>query len=120
MQHRIRRGWSWATPAVTPTPTVTPGGSITVSYRVDIQPIFDRHCVNCHGGQAGLFLDAYDRVMRGGASGVVVIPGDPGSSKLLRRIQGIGGPSMPLGRNKIQLSEIETIRTWIEAGSPNN
>jgi mono/diheme cytochrome c family protein len=120
MQHRMRRGWSWATPVVTPAPIVTPSSSLTVSYRVDIQSIFDRHCINCHGGQAGLFLDTYDYAMRGGASGVVIIPGEPDRSKLLLRIQGIGGARMPLGENKLQPSEIEAIYNWIKAGSPNN
>ena len=41
-------------PAVTPVATATPGGETTVSYSRQVQPLFDRSCVACHGGQMGL------------------------------------------------------------------
>jgi mono/diheme cytochrome c family protein len=106
--------------AVTPAPTATPGGTATVSYRRDIQPIFDRNCVSCHGGQAGLYLDSYDRLMAGSARGPVVVPGDPQASELVRRITGQSQPAMPLGRAPLSAAEIEAIVTWIAEGAPNN
>jgi hypothetical protein len=47
-------------PAVTPAPTVTAGGDSKTSFYLDIQPILDRECIDCHGGQAGLYLESYD------------------------------------------------------------
>ena len=107
-------------PAVTPAPTATPGGTATVSYRQDIQPIFDRNCVSCHGGSAGLYLDSYDHVMAGSARGRVVTPGDPPASELVRRIRGLSQPRMPLGGAPLSAADIDAIVTWIAEGAPNN
>ncbi|MFQ5814431.1 MAG: c-type cytochrome domain-containing protein [Anaerolineae bacterium] len=107
-------------PAGTPAPTATPGGTATVSYRQDIQPIFNRNCVSCHGGQAGLYLESYDHVMAGSARGRVVIPDDPQASELVRRIRGLSQPSMPLGGAPLPASDIDAIVTWIAEGAPNN
>ena len=106
-------------PEVTAAPTVTPGGTASVSYRRDLQPIFDRQCVDCHGGQGGLYLDSYDRLMGGSASGPVVIPGNPQASELVRSIQGVGQPLMPPDE-ALPAKEIDFIVTWIAEGCPNN
>ncbi|MFQ5344222.1 MAG: c-type cytochrome domain-containing protein [Anaerolineae bacterium] len=107
-------------PAVTPAPTATPGGTATISYRQDIQPIFNRYCVSCHGGQAGLYLDSYDHVMAGSARGRVIVPGDPQASELVRRIRGLSQPRMPMGGAPLPPSDIDAIVTWIAEGTPNN
>ena len=108
------------TPAVTPVPTATPGGTATVSYRRDIQPLFDQRCVSCHGGSAGLWLDRYEHVMAGSSRGAVVTPGDPEASELYRRVAGLSQPAMPLGGPPLSSEEISLIRTWIAEGAPNN
>ena len=107
-------------PAVTPAPTATPGGISIMSYSLDIQPIFDRACISCHGGQAGLYLESFDYLMAGSANGPVVIPGNPNASELVKSIQGLRQPAMPLGDVSLSSSEIEAIILWIDAGSPNN
>jgi mono/diheme cytochrome c family protein len=113
-------GRSAPPPAGTPAPTATPGGNATVSYRRDIQPIFNRNCVSCHGGQAGLYLDSYDHVMAGSARGRVIVPGDPQASELVRRIRGLSQPRMPMGGAPLPPSDIDAIVTWIAEGTPNN
>ncbi len=129
-------GRSAPPPVGTPAPTATPGGTATVSYRRDIQPIFNRNCVSCHGGQAlpfdsaqdkrqssgqaGLYLDSYDHVMAGSARGPVVIPGNPQASELVRRIKGLSQPRMPLGGAPLPAADIDAIVTWIAEGAPNN
>ena len=58
-------------------------------YARHIYPIFDANCVVCHGEEkvkGGLRLDTYDRLMRGGKEGAVIIPGKPERSILLERI----------------------------------
>ncbi len=113
-------GQSRSTPEVTPAPTATPGGAATVSYREDIQPILDRECVGCHGGQAGLFVDSYDNLMAGSAGGKVVIPGDPEGSELVRWMRGESRPQMPPADSMLAPSEIEMFVRWVAEGSPNN
>lgn len=109
-----------STPDVTPAPTATAGGAASVSYAQDIQPILDRACVMCHGGQAGLFVDSYDNLMAGGDAGKVVVPGDPQGSELVRRIDGSTQGQMPPGDSTLTSSEIDLIMTWIAEGSPKN
>ena len=113
-------GGSAPPPAGTPAPTATPGGNATVSYRRDIHPIFNRNCVSCHGGQAGLYLDSYDHLMAGSAHERVLIPGDPQASELVRRITGASQPAMPMGGTPLPASDIDVIVTWIAEGAPNN
>ena len=84
------------------------------------QPILDRECIGCHGGQAGLFMDSYDNLMAGVPGGKVVIPGDPERSDLVRRIEGLSQPRMPPDDSILVMSEIDMFVTWIAVGSPNN
>ena len=114
------RAERFPTPALTPAPTATPGGVSRVSFRQDIQPIFDRTCVSCHGGQAGLYLTGYDQLMAGSAAGPVVLPGDPAASELLRRLTGVSEPRMPLGGQPLRATDIQLLEAWIAAGCPNN
>lgn len=122
MREMMRRMmWAQGTPpAVTPAPTATPGDDVGISYQRDVQPIFSRSCVACHGGSAGLWLDSYDRTMAGGANGPVVAPGRPEVSELYWRVTGERQPEMPLGRPSLSPNEIEFIRIWIAADAPNN
>jgi uncharacterized membrane protein len=64
------------------------GGGNTF-YGVRIQPIFTRNCLACHSSakrKAGLRLDSYAAVMRGGKHGTVVKAADLRGSDLFRRI----------------------------------
>ena len=104
----------------TSSPTSTPGGSSKVSFRQDVLPVFDQSCVNCHGGEGGLYLDNYDHVMAGGEDGPVVIPGKPSQSMLVQKIDGTSQPRMPLGGPPLPTGEINIIVTWVKEGAPNN
>jgi mono/diheme cytochrome c family protein len=107
-------------PEIPSIPTATPGGQATASYRRDVQPIFERVCVPCHGGSADLWLDGYERVLNGGSGGPVIVPGNAAASELYRRISGQSQPAMPLGGVSLSPEEIKIIRTWIAEGAPNN
>ncbi|HET6217137.1 MAG TPA: c-type cytochrome domain-containing protein [Acidobacteriaceae bacterium] len=92
-------------------------------YARHLYPVFDANCVVCHGEQkvkGGLRLDTYDRLMRGGKEGAVIIPGKPDRSILLERI------TLPTDHKKFMPSEgkpplkpeeITWIRAWILQGA---
>ncbi len=109
-------GWSSTPSDLTPAPTATPGGPVTVSYSQDVQPILDRECVRCHGGRSGLFMDSYDNLMDGN----IIVPGDPEASELVMSIQESSQSIMPPGSDGLSASEIDLIVTWIAEGCPNN
>src|SRR5882724_3703911 len=87
----------------------------TIDFVRDIQPIFQKSCVMCHGAltqMAGLRLDAKQSVMA-----KVVVPGKPAESKLYQRVAGIGEVArMPMG-GRLADGQIETIKAWIEQGA---
>lgn len=66
-------------------------GGEPLDYGRDIQPILSDRCFTCHGQDAGtreggLRLDQRDAAMAGGDGGVVIVPGDPDASEIIKRI----------------------------------
>lgn len=103
--------------AIMPLPAQTPHHT---NYEEDVRPIFARHCFGCHNAgemRAGLSLESYNGVMKGGGSGDIVIAGRPASSMLYKAVaREEGAPQMPLGQAKIPDAEIAVIRDWIQQG----
>ena len=92
-------------------------------YARHLYPVFDANCVVCHGEQkvkGDLRMDTYDRLMRGGSDGAVIIPGNPERSTLFERI------TLPVddkkfmpsdGRPPLKPEEIAWIKAWIQQGA---
>lgn len=97
--------------------TVPSTTTTAISFKTEVQPIFDTRCVVCHGGTAGLVLNNYENILRGGMHGPVVIPGDPVNSRL---IQYVSSGYMPAGGPPLTQSQIQTLVNWVAAGAPNN
>src|SRR5437879_520825 len=71
-----------------------------VVYDKDIEPLFVKKCLVCHGGQAKeskLDLGTYEGLLKGGRRGKAVIPGKGAESLIYRscRRVGEGAPQMP-------------------------
>ena len=92
-----------------------------VDFVRDIQPIFNAHCVSCHGTKkaAGqLRLDNKMAAMKGSISGAVILPGNSQASILLARVTGSDGQAkMPLGGDSLTPQQIALLRQWIEQGA---
>jgi mono/diheme cytochrome c family protein len=92
-------------------------------YARHLYPIFDANCLVCHGAQkvkGGLRMDSYDRLMRGGKEGAVIIPGKPERSILLERVTLPADHKkfMPAeGKPPLKPEEIAWIRAWIQQGA---
>ena len=90
------------------------GDSKTVSAEVD--NILATRCVSCHGPEqkkGGLDLSRRATALKGGDSGVVIVPGSPDESPLVDKV--IEGEMPPTG--KLARSQIATVRAWVEAGA---
>jgi Planctomycete cytochrome C len=92
-------------------------------YAKHIHPILDANCVTCHGEskvKGGLRLDSYERLIKGGQDGAIIIPGQPEKSLLLVRVT---LPSdhklfMPAeGKPPLTPEEIAWIKAWIQQGA---
>lgn len=91
----------------------------TVASFASAEAVFRQYCTGCHGAQskrAGLGLATYEDVMAGSRSGAVVVPGDPGSSKVVQVLNG-GNPKMPPGPDAVPADSIKAISDWIQAGA---
>lgn len=92
-----------------------------LNYEGDVKPVLRRYCFACHSTEekrAGLDLESFAGLLKGGGSGEIVKPGRPGSSILFLAIshEGNGVPNMPLGLPKMPDREIGIIRDWIQQG----
>src|SRR5262245_43261986 len=68
---------------------VLPPACAAVDFTRDIQPIFRKKCVGCHGGvksSSGLRLDVREAALSGGYSGAVIVPGKAMDSSLYRLV----------------------------------
>ena len=89
-------------------------------FPYEIGSIFENNCLPCHSSQSkmgGLVLETRTDLLRGGAHGAVVAPGDPERSRLVRMIEGKIVPRMPLN-GELSATEIEAVKAWIHSGAP--
>lgn len=99
------------------------GASADSFYAQRIHPAFEAKCVACHGEgtqKAGLRLDSYGNLVRGGKDGAVIVSGKPEASLLFARITLSPGDQhfMPAeGRTPLTSDEVSWIRAWIGAGA---
>ena len=101
------------------------GGAVAadkVDYASQIKPLLAAKCYACHGvldQQSELRLETRALMLVGGEGGQVLVPGDPGRSRLFKRITAGEEDRMPPPTEGARLtsSEIELIRDWIEQGA---
>jgi hypothetical protein len=92
-------------------------------YVTHIRPIFERSCVKCHGPEkrkSGLRLDQKRYAFKGGESGpTAIVPGDAGKSLVFTSCAMAPDEDgvMPPRGKLLALSEIETLKRWIEQGA---
>jgi len=94
-----------------------------ITYDEHVQPIFRQHCFTCHGAdeaKSDLRVDNYAALMRGGASGEVVIPGDTDFSRLWTLVSHQETPEMPPKQDKLPEETLNTIKAWIAGGALEN
>jgi hypothetical protein len=69
-------------------------------FEAKIRPLIVESCQECHSGQlarpkGGLVMDTRADLLRGGAAGEVLVPGDPDASLLIEAVRYEGDPRMP-------------------------
>ncbi len=89
-----------------------------------IQPIFESKCINCHNAEklkGELMLIDSASIVKGGKTGKLFVPGNPGLSLLLERVH------LPLeekkhmppkGKAQLTEAEITLLALWIKAETP--
>ncbi len=91
-----------------------------------VQPILENNCVSCHGpdkSKGKLRLDSYAAALKGGGSGLAIVPGKPAESGLVKRIHlplADEDHMPPEGKPQPSPDELALLQWWVEAGAPQN
>ena len=91
-----------------------------VDYLKQVKPILAERCFACHGvlkEESGLRLDASGRILQGGDSGEVIVPGASAESLLVEKITAEEGERMPPEGPPLSAEQIKTIERWIDEGA---
>lgn len=95
-------------------------GAMKVNFEEHVKPIFREHCFSCHNQdtkKSDLQLDSFAALMRGGASGEVIEPGDPDGSRLFQLVAHLEEPKMPPKQDRLADAKLQLIKAWIAAGA---
>ena len=96
-----------------PDPGPVPCDTVSVSYANTVLPIIQDNCYVCHdqgSGFGNVVLEGHDNITIYANNG-----------RLYGSIAHLSGFSnMPQGRNKLADCKISQIKSWIDAGAPNN
>ena len=88
----------------------------------DVRPIFEAHCIKCHGPEkqkSGYRLDVKSIALTGGDSGTPnIVPGLGATSPLVKFIAGeVEDMRMPPKGEALAPAEIATLKAWIDSGA---
>jgi hypothetical protein len=93
-----------------------------VDFSSDVQPVFEQHCLKCHGPdkQKGTFrLDRRSAMLKGGESGEpAIVPGKPEASFLLKLVRHEEADlEMPPKKPPLSPANIALLEQWITEGA---
>jgi uncharacterized membrane protein len=105
------------------TPKPIPNVQEAIAYTDIIQPLLQNKCYNCHGAnkQKGkLRMDQTDLLMKGGKSGVDLIPGNVDKSELMKRIllaREDEHHMPPKEKSQLNEKDIALLHWWVSTGA---
>ena len=93
-----------------------------IDFNTQVKPIFNKKCITCHGGvkqKAGFSLLFREEALGNTKSGKpAIIPGKPGESELVRRInEQDPDERMPYKHPALSSTEINILTQWIKEGA---
>src|ERR1700685_1110857 len=92
----------------------------TPGFDAQIAPILQKNCLACHsssGRMGGLVMENYDSLIKGGAHGPPIVPGNADGSRIIQMLEGKIAPRMPFGADPLPAVDIAAIKAWINAGA---
>ncbi|MEO6184002.1 MAG: c-type cytochrome domain-containing protein, partial [Verrucomicrobiota bacterium] len=103
-----------------------PAAARKIDFAKDIQPIFLEHCYQCHGPkkqEASLRWDEKSAALKGGESGMAIIPGKSTESLMIQAVAHIHDDlKMPKKGEPLSAEKVGLLRAWIDQGAdwPDN
>jgi mono/diheme cytochrome c family protein len=107
-------------PPDVPVEIAKPTGGEKVSFINDVAPTLVTTCGQCHLGnnpRGGFSVATFERMMKGGESGRVIVAGNLEGSRLWRLVNADEAPVMPAGQGRITRKWHADLRTWITEGA---
>src|SRR5262245_1425891 len=101
-------------------------GADRVDFTRDVLPILSDKCFPCHGPdvkarKASLRLDTREGAFRRKRDLVIIAPGKPARSEVIRRVTSKDPDELmppPDSNRKLTPRQVETLRQWIDEGAP--
>ena len=90
-----------------------------ITFQDHVLPLVEANCAKCHNSdkkKGDLDLTSYSAAMAGGASGKIVIAGDPDASKVWKVINHTEEPPMPPKSSKLADKDLAVFKKWIAGG----
>jgi mono/diheme cytochrome c family protein len=105
-----------------PKPELPPAADRAVHFEKDIRPIFEKHCVKCHGPEkqkSGWRADIKDSALKGGDNYAPnILPGKSADSPLIHFVAGLDEEMvMPQKGDRLTAEQIGLLRAWIDQGA---
>jgi len=98
----------------------TPPSEGEIIFQRTVGPALRDRCATCHGAAlqtSRLRVDSRAALLKGGAHGPAIAPGDPSTSLLLTAMEQGSKLKMPPG-SKLPDATVAAVRRWIELGAP--
>ena len=89
-------------------------------FEAKVRPILAANCYDCHGDEqyGGLKLDSREAMLKGGASGPAIVPGDPDKSLLIQAVRHTNEKlKMPKG-GRLRPDDVDVLVEWVKSGAP--
>jgi mono/diheme cytochrome c family protein len=94
------------------------------AFAESVRPLFERKCFDCHSSKAeelkgNLKLETVEQVLKGGATGPAIVPGDTENSFLLRAIRYQEDDFQMPPNGRMTDEEIELVEKWVRSLKPS-
>ncbi|MSU37102.1 MAG: DUF1553 domain-containing protein [Pedosphaera sp.] len=88
-----------------------------------IRPIFANECYDCHSSGAkklkgDLRLDSRAGVLKGGESGVAIVPGKPDDSRLIKAVRYKDKDTAMPPKKRLSEAQVADLEAWVRLGAP--
>ncbi|HSU69315.1 MAG TPA: PSD1 and planctomycete cytochrome C domain-containing protein, partial [Tepidisphaeraceae bacterium] len=89
-----------------------------------VRPVLVDHCYKCHSASAeklkgGLHLDSRDGVLKGGDDGPVIVPGNPGQSRLIEAVHYTNKDLQMPPKDRLSAQQVADLEKWVAMGAPD-
>jgi len=106
-----------------------PPNAPDIDFATDVLPILEQRCFQCHADPAtrdgkapkgGLRLDGAGWMLAGGSNGSAIVPGDAGSSPMVRFVSLPANDldRMPPKGPMLSEDQVQLLREWVTQGAP--